>query len=167
MNQLFKIFVNILLSVTFISIFIGLFFFIYGSYIEKNIVQDQSTILARDIAQYIRLFPTEMTEKIVNKLTLSDMKIKDQQIEERNKKIRKQTFIILFGFFIIGITSSILISKWKQIDFYPILRDNLIILFFIGIIEFLFITFVIQNIYLIDPNLRLKLFRNFKSLFII
>jgi hypothetical protein len=164
-SQIFKSIVNILLSVTFISTFIGAFFFTYGSYVEKNIVKDQSALLAKDIARDVNLFPKETTQKIVDRITIPDMSAVDAQVDAYNKEIRNQAIVTLSVVFIVGLVLSIGISKWKNIDILPLVRDNLIILFFVGIVEFVFLTFVIQNVYIIDPDLRLNLFRKFKSFF--
>ena len=164
-SQIFKMIVNILLSVTFISTFIGAFFFTYGSYVEKNIVKDQSAMLAKDIARDINLFPKETTQKIVNRINIPDMSAVDAQVEAHNREIKNQAITTLSIVFISGLLLSIGIAKWKKIDILSFVRDNLIILFFVGVVEFVFLTFVVQNVYIIDPDLRLNLFRKFESYF--
>jgi hypothetical protein len=43
---------KVLINVLFISIFITVFFFTYGSYIEKKVVIEQMEFLSRDIKNF-------------------------------------------------------------------------------------------------------------------
>ena len=48
---------NIILHVILISIFIGIFFFTYGSHIEENIVKQQVAFLVENNKEFTSLFP--------------------------------------------------------------------------------------------------------------
>ena len=47
---------KVLINVLFISVFIGIFFFTYGSYIEKKIIKEQMVFLSKDIQNLFSLF---------------------------------------------------------------------------------------------------------------
>lgn len=145
--------VNIILSVTFISTFIGVFFFTYGNKVEKTIVKNQSEFLASELSRDIKmLLPTDIRKKVIEKMVQPNMQNQDILAEEYNNQLRKNAIIVFISIFIIGMIISWVLCQWNQINFYSIVQYNLIILCFIAITEFMFITFIIQNIIIADPK---------------
>jgi len=158
-------FVTILLSVTLISTFIGAFFFTYGNQIEEQIVKDQSAFLATDIAKDIKVFPGVVGARVADGMKTPDMSAMDIQAEEHNKVVRSKAFKVLGIIFLVGLVVSIGIAKWQKLPLWNIVRENLVLLLAVAVVEFIFLTFVIQNVYIIDPDLRLNVFRDLKSRF--
>ena len=81
---------NIILNVTLIATFIGVFFFTYGKTIEENVVKNQSELVADYLAKDLSTFiDKETAQKITSTLLPPDMSKQDQDVEENNKQLNK------------------------------------------------------------------------------
>ena len=146
---------NIILHVTFMSIFIGTFFFTYGSYIEGKIVENQVKFLIHSNKNIVDVLSSDIKKKIINeingiKLNFSE---EDKKVEEHNKKLKYKAFILFGVCLVVGIIVVLVMSKLYNLPFIHLLKENLIVLFFAGLIYFSYITFFAQNYMSIDPNI--------------
>ena len=64
----YELSINVIISVLFISLFIGAFFFTYGAYIEGLVVKNQMKFLSEDIGGYINLLGNDINKNIKKKL---------------------------------------------------------------------------------------------------
>jgi hypothetical protein len=146
---------NIILHVTLISTFIGIFFFTYGSYIEENIVKKQVNFLIEDNKEFVLLIPNDIKQKIVDKINniKLDLAEDDRKAAEQNKKLLIKASKILAIGLIVGIAIVWKMSQMYNFNFMHLLKENLIILCFVALTEFSFLTFYAQQYLLIDPNI--------------
>lgn len=144
---------NIILNVTLIATFIGVFFFTYGKTIEQNVVKNQSELVASYLAKDISTFIDKDTaQKITSTLTPPDMTKQDQQVEENNKQLQSEAFHTLSIVFVGGLLLTIIIAKYYRLNLTDILQTNLTILAFVAITEYAFLTYIGQNFISLDPN---------------
>jgi hypothetical protein len=144
---------NIILNITFIATFIGLFFFTYGKNVEEYVVKSQSEFIAETISKDIAPFLSKDTAlKLTQNITVPNMSEEDKHVEQQNNTLQAYAFKILSVLFISGLLITWLISKSYNLNFLTIIKNNLIILFFVGLTEYLFLTYIGQNILSADPN---------------
>lgn len=144
---------NIILNVTFIATFIGVFFFTYGKKIEENVVKNQSELVASYLAKDISTFiDKETAQKISSSLVPPDMSKQDQEVEENNKQLQSHAFNTLSMVLIGGLLLTIIIAKYYRLNLTDILQTNLTILAFVAITEYAFLTYIGQNFISLDPN---------------
>lgn len=172
MNNINKseIFSKVTINVLFISLFITIFFFTYGSYIEKKVVQNQMDILSKDIINFLNLFGKNFNEFILEqtkKIKVPDLSEEDKKIKNNNNNIIIKTSIYLSIFVII----LSLIVYFNYITFSKnsyklsdVILKNLIILMAICLTEFIFVSFFIYRYVSIDSNvLKLTLLKLLKE----
>lgn len=144
---------NILLNVTFISTFIGIFFFTYAKNIEHNVVKSQSEFIADSLAQDISLIIDKSTaQSIAQNIQIPDESKADEEVAAKNSALESVSYGILAKIAIGGIVIVYLISRYFKLNFFELLKTNLIILFFVGITEYIFLTYISQNFISVDPN---------------
>ena len=146
---------NIILHVTLISTFIGIFFFTYGSHIEENIVKKQVAFLIEDNKEFVSLIPNDTKKKIVDKINniKLDLAEDDKKVTEQNKKLLIKAATVLGIVFVVGVAIVWKMSEIYKFDFIHLLKENLIILCFVALTEFTFLTYYAQNYLSIDPNI--------------
>jgi ABC-type uncharacterized transport system permease subunit len=150
---------KVLINVLFISLFIGFFFFTYGTYIEKKVVTEQMNFLSKDIKNFFSLFGKNINDTIttkLNKMILPDLSHEDKIARENNNKIKKQAFIVL-----LVLTLFILFIVYYNYTKYgnnnyklnEIISENIVILIAIGLTEFVFLTYFGARFISINPNI--------------
>jgi hypothetical protein len=146
---------NIILHVTFISVFIGIFFFTYGSYIEKKIVKKQVEFLIKSNKNMLIILPPEIKKTLLDEINMVklDFVEEDKKVEEQNKKLKKKAFILFIICLVIGLSIVWKMSNSYNFGFSHLIKENLIILLFVAIVEFSYFTFIAQYYLSIDPNI--------------
>ncbi len=148
---------NILLHVILISSFLVIFFFTYASKVEKQIVERQSTALVKDVIQSTtEIFPEiamkEINTQFIENLKAPEMAAVDAEIEASNKALFDKTIKIIVVVFILGIIIVYIMSRVYNFSMSEIIIHNVIILVFVGLTEFLFLTHIAKNYDTIDSN---------------
>jgi hypothetical protein len=144
---------NIILNVTFIATFIGIFFFTYGKRIEENIVKHQSELVATYLAKDLSAFIDKQTaQTLTSNISIPDMSSADKQVDEHNSIIQQDAFKIISVIAIGGVLLTIIVAKYYKLNLAYILRTNLIILLFVALTEYVFLTYIGQNFISLDPN---------------
>lgn len=149
---------NIICATAMISVFIGIFFFTYASKIEQNIVVKRSTEIVNDITDNMKVvIPNSQKEilknQIVPYLTIPDsLNEADKDVENANAALRSTAlkYIVVFAIVCLGIVG--IIAFVNKFSFLEIIEENIIILVFVALTEFLFLTFFAQNYITIDAN---------------
>jgi hypothetical protein len=159
-------FAQIVLNVTIVCTFIGVFFFTYAAKIEKDIVKDQSEYIASSMATDIRVFlPPSVKEDITKNLTVPDMTDEDDSVKKSNTKLMKKAMLVLGILFIVGITFTFILTKIGKLDM-KILINAIIILLFVAITEFVFLNVITRNYNVADPNfVKYSLLKSVKKTF--
>lgn len=153
-----ELFSKVLINVLFISVFISLFFFTYGARIEQKVVEDQMEFLCINITNMAKLGGKEINQQMkdyINKITVPDLSEEDKKARNNNNNIMKRIINLVIGFFIA--VSFIIFGVYTQFgnktyDLGEIVTNNFIILLFIGLTEFAFLTFFGAKFISIDPN---------------
>ena len=148
---------NVLCGTSLISVFIVIFFFTYASKIEQKIVEERCTEIVDDLTTPLSSIPGEyknlIREKIAPYLTVSpSMEQEDQKVAEQNRMLLKKSVLIVSVFLISAFLIIFILSRIYRFSFIEILENNLLILIFVGITEFVFLTFFAQNYITIDAN---------------
>ena len=148
---------NVLLSIVLMSAFLGIFFFTYAARVEKNIVKSQSERIVVDLTADLNdvLTPTQLSDLrdlVSPYIVTPDLSKEDREIEENNKLLMKKASIVIITFVVIGLTAVFLLSKMENFSLKDIIIRNTIILFFVALTEFCFLTYLAQNYITIDSN---------------
>jgi len=162
---------NVILHIILISVFIGIFFFTYGSYIERKVIEQQISLLVSDLFTSGKILYPEITgffkkvldiNKNINKNKNNNTSEEDKKVIENNNKVLKKAFTVISVGIIIGLFLIIIISKklnreglTEKAFWIKLLKYNVVALIFIGMTEFIFATFFVKNYMSIDIN-RLK-----------
>jgi len=156
---------NILLHVVMLSSFVAVFFFVYGSKVEQNVVKKQTNAIVDSFTGDIKnIVPQSQLDKLKpyldQYLVAPDMQQADADAKKKNHDLMMKTVKILG--IINGIAIALIIILWCVGKFafqgkyyfsgWKLLRDNLITLAFVAVTEFFFLTVIAQNYKSADPN---------------
>lgn len=153
---------NILLHIMLISAFLGSYFFTFGAYLERVVLQDQLNYLVDTTLQPLKILLPNISEDIKNKIKSSNFKINkkaDIETEQQNKETIIKAIKIISIFFIIGLILIAIFSKVLDKEnmtygqfFKKLIKNNLFILLFIASTEFIFAFFFAKNYMSLDTN---------------
>jgi len=140
-----ELMIIVLINVLFISLFIGLFFFTYASHIEETVVHSQMKYLSEEIISKINMFGsniTSMFNSYISNIPKPNLDDADKEVEKHNLNIK---YTALYANIVFTIVVSILIyfiysNSDKSFNIKNILIKNGIILFFIALTEYSFLT---------------------------
>lgn len=171
---------NVIIQVTIIFIFLSVFYFTYAKNKEADVVVNNVDFLLNNfIGQGKINFLSESTRSVIkSKLsngTPSPDAIKaDNQVEENNDKIIKKTIMtvitvivcvccfVLFCF--IMNKCKILPNFFTNLKFKEVFIESAVILLFVGLTEFCFLTFFASKFISIEPNkIKAVFLRNLQS----
>ena len=148
------------------SVFVGIFFFTYGAFIEHKVLENQIENIVDSITRDVLPFvPENIQEGLSNQLDSAQKSIKskmnspdnpDITVAKNNQKVKKTAFEMLAGIFIVGMGISVatasMYSGGSNKALVALLKKNALLLVFVIIVEFLFFTLVTKNYLSIDPN---------------
>jgi len=162
-----KVLINVLLITTFIMIF----FFTYGIYIEKKVVVNQMDFLSSNITETLKIFGADVNKNIndkINNITIPDFTEINKVINNNNKTIISKIIKIysIFGSVIIGmlLINYKLNTNSNLIELKEIILESFIILLFLALVEYSFLTFFSLKFISIDPNkTKLSILKNLKK----
>jgi hypothetical protein len=153
---------NILLHIMLISAFLGSYFFTFGTYLEREVLQDQLNYLVDTTLDPIKILVPTVSEDIKKKIKSYNFKINenaDIKTEEQNKKTVDKAIKFITLFIVIGLIVIVILSKILDRDgmtyeqfFKKLFMHNLIILIFIASTEFIFAFFFVKKYMSIDTN---------------
>ena len=149
--------VKILLSVIVISVFIGVFFFIYKIKVEKEIVMQQSAEIIKDFTQQFKtLLPSPVLRDVYNSIEPSlistDLSELDEEVRASNEALVKKATRIIVIFVVIGLLLVALLCFIFRINPRDMIISTTITLLFVAIAEYIFVTYLVQNYSTIDSN---------------
>ena len=148
------------LMVAMYSVFVGIFFFTYGAYVEHKSLEKQIDNIVDSLTRNIKPFiPPGLTTKIIDEIPhastiRSTMQNADSKAADNNKKVKKNAVEMLAGIAIIGVGVTGLLAAVfpKFINVKTLFKKNLTLLVFVAVVEFLFFTFITENYLSVDPN---------------
>jgi len=147
--------INVIISVLFISLFIGVFFFTYGAYIEGQVVKNQMNFLSADVAEYVNLLGGDVNAYIKTQLhnvPKIDLDEEDNKVKKNNTQVLIKAVVANAVFIVITIGIVYYLNKTANLNLMEVLLKNFIILIFIALTEFAFLTFYGAHLISIDPN---------------
>lgn len=163
-------FVNIILGVTLVAVFIGIFYFTFVKNIEAEIAEKNVDIIVDDFTtQYSNFVSPDVIAankaNIDKNFTVSpdlqkSLAQADIDVAAANAKLLKKTALVIAMLLVLGTASIILLytiakKKNQPVKLRTILFENMIILTFVALTEFCFLVLVTKNYISADVN-RLK-----------
>lgn len=147
---------NVLLHVILISSFLVIFFFTYASKIEKQIVKNQSTAVVQNVLDDILIIlPDSTLETIgdhIQNISPPDMSEEDNEVTTKNHELYMKTVKQISVLFVVGMIVIYIMSRVYKFSMKDLVLHNLIILFFVALTEFSFLTYFAKNYSTIDAN---------------
>ena len=161
---------TVLVQVILFFIFISIFFFTYAATTEQKVVKDQLNFLVDQTVGPILGFVCKNKvvncDKLVNSIDSIDpkspsIKKNDDKINSSNKAIMMKAgeILLITSVIVLGIVGALFfISKNKNLGFFKhfninhVLIDSFIILLFVGITEYVFLTYFGSRYITIDVN---------------
>jgi multisubunit Na+/H+ antiporter MnhG subunit len=146
--------VNLSIAVSFFSFFLAVFFFTLQSHIEGQAVSKYNRKAVNSVFSDINNVLTD-TEHIIIGNVMSEHLIspsfdaKDKAIEDNNRKLIINTMITMVSIIFLILTLSCIMCNC---NIKSILLENISLLFFIGIVEGLFVMLIARNYKYDDPN---------------
>ena len=158
-----ELIIKILMNILFISIFISMFFFSFGTYVEEENIDSQLNILATNISDVVKITGKKTNIALYNYINndllspekLRAIKLNDHASLSNNKNVIKTVIIYNIIFFVV--VSAIIISlkinsRIEMKEFKDIVIESFIILFFIALTYAIFIYFFGAKFVSIDIN---------------
>lgn len=142
---------QIILNVTIMSTFIGVFFFTYAASVEQDIVKEQSEYIAETMANKIKFLLPQDVKNELSQLEAPDMTKADADVKKSNTELRNKAMIVLGVVFVTGIIATLIVAKIGNVGFH-IVKESIIILLFVAITEFTFLNIVTKQYKVADPN---------------
>ena len=153
-------FVNILIHVGIMALFLTVFFFTIAQYFEKKIIEDQIDFVIDDfVGNSLKPVPEttkkEIKHEINSAFAKQDLSKADKSVQKENKKISKKAWIfvgtLLSIIFVIVVIFGF-IYKWERYYLKFLFNSSLISLIFVALTETLFMFLIAQNYLSADPN---------------
>ena len=159
-----------MMNVLLISLFIAFFFFTYGSYIEHKIVESQMKFLSDDITNTLRLFGKNVNKKAkeqILQMKTPDLSKADKATKLSNKQIMMKAAKVnlIFTIIVCAIIYFLYNKSKKDFNMKTLIYQNLILLVFVGLTEYSFITFFAADYVSIDTNnIKYNIIHNLDSI---
>ena len=152
---------NVIMNVVLFSAFIGIFFFTYGSYLEKQVFKSQIDYLLDDLLGSVKTFVPELSnlKPAIDNIQIPDMSEIDKKVKENNKQVKMKAAKAIIALVIVGLLSVGLIGYYgkhgdvsKTKFFKTLLIYDSIALLFVGLTEFVFATQFVVKFMALDVN---------------
>ncbi len=153
--------VSIIVHILIIAVFITIFFFTYGSYIEKQIVKKQLEYIVNDLAGDIKVIAPEIVpvlQKQLGSVGYPNLEKEDKIVEENNKKLKNKTIGTVIGLTVVTLVVIYYLIQHYELDAKDIMMTNLISCTAVAFTYFIFTTYIIANYRSADPNFVKKTF---------
>ncbi len=156
---------NIIMHIILISIFIGIFFFTYGATVERDVIKSQVDYFVDDLLGVFKPFTSKLPDNVKEQIksfnpTLDnseDIKAAKQNDETKKKAAMGIIALLVVGLLIITIVMKRLdrqgMSKGKI--WSKLLKQNLVIIIFVALTEFICINMFGRKYMSVDTN-RIK-----------
>jgi hypothetical protein len=167
---------GIIIQVICVFIVLTIFFFTYATTVEGEVVKNNVTFMLKNIfGNNMNLLPDELKETVLEKIDSietdsPEFKKANADIDASNDEIKKNAFGTL-KMLSIGVAAvvvlSVILSKTTNIQFFKglhlghIFKETAVIVLFVGITEYVFLTYFGAKWISVDPNIvRGHLFEN-------
>lgn len=165
-------FVNIIVHVALMALFVTIFFFTIAQYFERKIVEDQINFIVDDfVGNSLKPVSKETKSQIQKQINNDFKKINfhaaDNQVKEQNQKVSKKAWIfvgILIGIIFLVVIILGFIFRWEPYYIRFLINSSVLSLIFVAITETLFMFLIAQNYLSADPSkIKLKVLEVLKN----
>jgi hypothetical protein len=148
---------NVIIATAMISVFIGVFFFTYASKIEQDIVVKRTTEIVDSMVSSAQIIPPSekalISTQIAPNLTIpASLEQQDAEVAAANKQLMIYAAKAIAIFVSICVIVVGCLVYYYKLPLGELIQNNLIILVFVALTEFIFLTFFAQNYITIDGN---------------
>jgi hypothetical protein len=164
--------ITVITNALLISLFLGVFFFTYAAYIEKEVVKSQMEFLANNISSSIKILGPDITNKfkdIIQDIPPLNLDSADAVVSSMNSSTKYTAIIanILFTLLVILGVYYLYTNSDKSFSITHILIKNSILLIFVALTEYSFLTFFASRFITLNPNsVNYNIIYNLKKLFV-
>ena len=149
--------VHILIQSLIIILFNTWLYFVFTTRLEERIIQNQSEKIIHDLTKDIKLMlPSESREKlreIIDKnLTYPDLSKEDEEVRENNRKLMRKTIQVLSILSVLVLACVVIIYYVSPFDVVKVLKENLVLLTFVALVEVVFLLVIVKNFISVDAN---------------
>ena len=151
--------ISIIINVTLIAVVIGVFYFTLASKVEQQVVINQSQYIADSFMNNIVPFISEQQKPLIIAAINKQMDQQKQSLTQqdldaqtKNSQLTILAVIILSIVGVLGIGSSYALAYYNKINYFEILKSNLVLVLFVGLTEVLFLELIAKNYISVDPN---------------
>lgn len=156
---------NIILHVVIIGFFVCCFFFTWGAFLEKIIMQNEINYVCKSVVNELTVLApsaAQALKTIITGVVLPDMTAADAASVAENKKLSKLAFTVMGSLFAGGLVIALGIILKFNVPIFEILAFNGTGLFIVALTYFVFSTAFIANYRSADPNtVKLELLNHF------
>lgn len=143
-----------IMGVILIATFICIFFFTYVSKVEGEVVKSQMSNIVNNLTNGLQILPDKDKgiNLILKNLKAPDMSSADNDVEQSNNELKKKAAKIFGTIVVVGVIIIYYLWSKHRFDIKTMIIHSVIILVFVALTEFLFVTLVSKNYQIIDPN---------------
>lgn len=139
-ESLADIFVHLALICTFIIIF----FFTYASYIEKTVIQNETSDIVEQLSREISIIlTTEQNNQLrtfFKNIQVPDMSASDKSVKDSNDVLLNESIIFLLFFVASCFIIVLILYLFTDFSIKNLLIHNLVALFSVAAVDFTFLT---------------------------
>lgn len=147
-----EFYINIILSIIFITTFLVIFFFSYAQYIEENVITTQSKELVNYFTENLFSFLNPNQKQNIRNF-LENINIpENNSYQESNKQTIKKTILFFSIFDGSLLIIALILSRFDKINLSHLLLKNIFLLIFVFLTEFLFLNLIVKEYISFDPN---------------
>lgn len=148
---------SIIFQITILISFITVFFFVYGAYIEKQIVISQVNNITGDLSGDLSLIlnPNEqmyMRNILQNISPPENIGDQDAEVLKNNNVLIRQSSVIISCLFFTGIVVTIYMIFKLKLNWWYVFKNSIFGIIACIATEFIFMTFFAANYKSLDPN---------------
>jgi predicted PurR-regulated permease PerM len=149
-------FTTVILQITVIVTFISIFFFVYTSRIEHDVVVSQVDNLVQSFMGDLDLVASDDQKQSLrdffSNMKPVDMTQSDADAAKQNADLIKQTAKLIAILFAAGIFVVIVLTVYFRLNWWDLTKESIIGLAAVAFVEFAFLTFFVKNYRSLDPN---------------
>lgn len=145
------------LSVILVATFVSLFFFLYVSNVEREIVQIQMGRIVTAFIKPVQLMasPKQLSDiqQAIKAVKITHEDDVDGKIANSNSQLMRTSAIVFGCINGVGLVAiGVMWKLWHRFDVWHLIKTNLLMIAIVAFVYFMFVTFVVRAFVLIDSN---------------
>ena len=145
---------SISIAVLLLSAFISIFYFTYVTSVEAAILEDQIKYIVESLVNDTKILPPEYLATLKNQIANmnADMADADATAAENNAAIFNMVIKIISVATVAVCAGVYIASRYWEFSLWEVAKENLVIIVFIALTEYIFITYFAKKFMSGDPN---------------